>query len=198
MKNSESMAVDSPNPTTCPLHGKPTKRNTCKSCNAAYMRGYFRKRRIEAPAYDLWERAHRRALAQGVPFTIARTDVFVPTRCPVLGIELKVVGRRSDRSPSLDRIDPAKGYVPDNVRVISDKANRLKGNRTIKQLLNLALKGRKENRDDFINIVAHLNREQLLSDIRSKAKTGGRVGGEWEKVERALNRLFARGNGTRW
>lgn len=182
----------------CPVHGKPTKRYTCKPCNAAYMRSYLRKRRQEAPQYDLWERARHRAQRQGVPFNLERDQIFIPERCPVLGIQLKIGGRRSDRSPSLDRIDPAKGYVPGNVRVISDKANRLKGNRSVKELLNLALKGRKEHRDDFINIICYLNREQLLTDIRSKTWTGGRVGAEWQKIERALDRLFARGNGDRW
>ena len=60
------------------------------------------------------------------------------------------------------------------------------------------MNGRKEHRDDFVNIIAYLNREQLLADIRGKAASGGRVGGEWEKIERALNRLFERGDGNRW
>lgn len=198
MNTHESMAAISSNLARCPLHGTPTKRESCKDCNAAYMRAYLRKRRVETPAYDLWERAKQRAHRQGVPFDINRDDIVIPDRCPVLGIELKIGARRSDRSPSLDRVVPAAGYVKGNVRVISDKANRLKGNRTVKQLLHLALKGRKEHREDFVNIIAYLNREQLLADIRAKASGGGRVGGEWQKIERALDRLFARGDGNRW
>jgi hypothetical protein len=43
--------------------------------------------------------------------------------------ELQLVkgdGRQHANSPNLDRLDPAKGYVPGNVAVISQKANRIK------------------------------------------------------------------------
>jgi hypothetical protein len=55
--------------------------------------------------------------------------------CPVLGIPL-IVGRghARDTSPSLDRIDPTKGYVPGNVAVISHKANTMKSNATIDEI----------------------------------------------------------------
>ena len=198
MENIDSPPVYGPTSPGCPLHGKPTRRNSCNLCNSAYMRAYLCKRRMEMPERDLWERARRRAHEQGVPFTVTRDEIFIPPRCPVLGMTLRVGGRRSDHSPSLDRITPAAGYVTGNIRVISDRANRLKGNRTIKQLLRLAENGRKDHRDDFINIVAYLHREQVLAEIRVKASKGGNVGGEWHKVERALNRLFARGNGDRW
>ena len=162
------------------------------------MRHYLRKRRAQSPAYDLWDRARHRALRSGIAFSIAREEIFIPVRCPVLWIDLQVGGGRTDSSPSLDRIIPDGGYVPGNIRVISDRANRLKGNRTIKQLLNLALHGRKEHREDYANILSYLNREQLLADISAKAQHGGNVGREWEKIGQALNNLFARGDGSRW
>jgi hypothetical protein len=37
-------------------------------------------------------------------------------------------------SPSLDRIDPSKGYVKGNVRVISARANLLKNDATVGEL----------------------------------------------------------------
>ena len=55
--------------------------------------------------------------------------------CPVFGIALKTPnGKRSDATPTLDRIDPTKGYTKDNVRVISWKANRLKNGSTLREL----------------------------------------------------------------
>lgn len=39
-----------------------------------------------------------------------------------------------DNSPSLDRIDPTKGYVPGNVQVVSFLANRAKSNLSDAQL----------------------------------------------------------------
>lgn len=60
-----------------------------------------------------------------VPFSLTRADIerMLPDDglCPVLGIELKEGGGRGPKpcSPSLYRIDPALGYVPGNVVVIS-------------------------------------------------------------------------------
>ena len=40
-----------------------------------------------------------------------------------------------DNSPSLDRIDSSKGYTPDNVWVISRRANIIKHDATLEELL---------------------------------------------------------------
>lgn len=39
-----------------------------------------------------------------------------------------------DGSPSLDRVDNTRGYVPGNVLVISWKANQIKSNATLAEL----------------------------------------------------------------
>ena len=39
-----------------------------------------------------------------------------------------------DNSPNLDRIFPKKGYVPGNVRVISQRANRIKSDATVEEM----------------------------------------------------------------
>lgn len=60
-------------------------------------------------------------------FTVTMEDLVWPTHCPVLGIELDWFSpRKSENSPSFDRIDPSKGYVPGNVAIISWRANRIK------------------------------------------------------------------------
>ena len=48
--------------------------------------------------------------------------------CPIFGMKLEfnTTGFK-DNSPSIDRIDSAKGYTPDNIQIISWKANRIKG-----------------------------------------------------------------------
>lgn len=80
----------------------------------------------------------RRSTAKdkGLPFTITRQDMIdiAVDVCPVLGIALRYgggVGRgaRHD-SPSLDRIIPDCGYVPENIHVLSLKANTMKSNGT--------------------------------------------------------------------
>lgn len=55
--------------------------------------------------------------------------------CPVFGMKLDVSGirGREDRAPSLDRLDSKRGYTEDNVRLISWRANRLKGNGTLEE-----------------------------------------------------------------
>ena len=79
--------------------------------------------------------ARTRAQASGVEFSISEQDIVVPDICPILGIPLSVgVGRQHDGSPSLDRFDNLRGYTPDNVRVISWRANDLKRNATIEEL----------------------------------------------------------------
>lgn len=82
----------------------------------------------------------RRAKEQGQSFTITMDDITIPTHCPILGIELEKgqAARIKETSSSLDRIDNDKGYVPGNVWVISQRANRMKGNHTVMSLRHFA------------------------------------------------------------
>ena len=80
----------------------------------------------------LWGNANQRSIKNGTPFSITPADVVVPDYCPVLGVRLeRGTGRGgSDTSPSLDRKVPSLGYVPGNVVVVSNLANRIKTNAT--------------------------------------------------------------------
>jgi len=85
---------------------------------------------------QLWSSAKSRAKRDGVEFDITRSDIIIPDICPVYGIPLipsKSKGP-SLNSPTLDRVNPLKGYVKDNVRVISHKANARKQNNTVEDL----------------------------------------------------------------
>jgi hypothetical protein len=87
------------------------------------------------------QNARVRARAAGVPFTIVASDVIIPTNCPILGIPLfQALGRKggADNSPSLDRVEPERGYVPGNILVISNRANRLKSDASIEELRSIA------------------------------------------------------------
>ena len=82
--------------------------------------------------------ATERSRALNLPMDITKDDIIIPEFCPVLGIRLKNgVGRVVDSSPTLDRIEPEKGYVKGNVAVISYRANLLKGSSTLEELLKL-------------------------------------------------------------
>ena len=83
----------------------------------------------------LLKRARRRAISEGKDWDIQASDVFMPTHCPVLGIELTTEpGVRGGNRFSLDRSDNRKGYVKGNVRVISYRANIIKADATAAEL----------------------------------------------------------------
>ncbi|SKB50487.1 hypothetical protein SAMN05660880_01353 [Luteibacter sp. 22Crub2.1] len=66
---------------------------------------------------------------------------MIPLHCPVLGLPLyrnSGGAAQGPNSPSLDRIDPALGYVQGNVKVISSRANAIKSNASPEELLRVA------------------------------------------------------------
>lgn len=91
--------------------------------------------------YVLWHAARGRSLKFGMPFDLTLDDIRIPDVCPVLGIQLdRNIGGLGalPGSPSLDRVIPSKGYIRGNVRVISTRANVLKGDSTLDELLMMA------------------------------------------------------------
>lgn len=79
--------------------------------------------RLKNRVVFLLRSARDRAKQEGLPFSITKEDVPIPTHCPVLGVKLEVHTRYA---PSIDKIEPSKGYIPGNVWVISWKANSMK------------------------------------------------------------------------
>ena len=84
------------------------------------------KYRKAKPHKYLLALAGRRAKKLGREFTIDLSDIVIPTLCPLLGIEINIYADKIDYHPSVDRIDPKKGYVKGNVWIISQRANRIK------------------------------------------------------------------------
>jgi hypothetical protein len=93
----------------------------------------------EHPASVLLNSARQRAKHHHVPCTITEADIRIPKYCPALGIKLvfklRAGQKNRENSPSLDRIIPARGYIPNNVVVVSELANRIKTNATPEQIL---------------------------------------------------------------
>ena len=86
---------------------------------------------------DVYSRTKHAAKKAGIPFNIDVEDIVIPDRCPVLGITLvKHQGIRgyAPDSPSIDKIVPALGYVKNNIRIISARANLLKNNATVNEI----------------------------------------------------------------
>lgn len=103
----------------------------CKLCNCTRVKE-------QTAEVKMYRRAKNRAQTQGTPFTITVEDITIPSVCPVLGIPIYVTKGRPggfNSSPSLDQINPGKGYTPDNIMVMSQLANAMKANATPEQLL---------------------------------------------------------------
>lgn len=87
------------------------------------------------PIKCLLHRLRRRAKLKNMECTLTEKDIVIPTHCPVLGFELKLDNDKQQyNSPSVDRLDSSKGYTPDNIRVISWRANNLKKDSTIEEI----------------------------------------------------------------
>ncbi len=87
------------------------------------------------PEKYLWEICKNRAKKKGILFTIEPSDIVIPEICPLLEIPIRIaVDGCKDNSPSIDRIDNEVGYTPENVWVISLKANRMKNNGSLEEM----------------------------------------------------------------
>jgi len=85
--------------------------------------------------------ARKRAIKKGIEFRLSIEDINIPTMCPLREVPLDIETSKSggsDDAPSIDRIDSTKGYTPDNVWVISRKANTIKNDATWQEILQIA------------------------------------------------------------
>lgn len=87
------------------------------------------------PVPRLYQSAKSRAKELDIEFSITKEDIIIPDECPILKVPFV---RRTLYAPSLDRINPALGYVPGNVQVITRKANVMKNNATHEELKRFA------------------------------------------------------------
>jgi hypothetical protein len=122
-------------------------RKHCNTC-LAYFRKWnqehrpqrtaaMRDKRAKSPLVFLVREAKGRARVKGLPFDITPSDLEIPTHCPLLGIQLEPNrgGKQAQAgSPTIDRINPALGYVRGNVWVVSYRANRIKHNASLEEL----------------------------------------------------------------
>lgn len=123
-------------------YGRYTDSGKCRKCvfttTKEYSKNWNRRNRHskDGKVGYLYKHAKRRAGKLGVPFTITKADIVIPETCPLLGIVLKFdnTAKTKDSSPSIDRIDNTRGYVPGNVWVISWRANSIKRDACLEEL----------------------------------------------------------------
>lgn len=89
------------------------------------------------PNIRLWTLAKRRAQKKNIDFDLVPGDIRVPEFCPVFP-SIKLDSSDIHSCPTLDRIDNSRGYVKGNVRVISHRANTIKGFATADELYRVA------------------------------------------------------------
>lgn len=109
---------------------KTSKMTLCKTCNSNRVKS-------QAPEWRMHQRAKARCKENGREFALAVDDIVIPDVCPILGLALNVNSGRSGayaNSPSLDRVDNSRGYTPDNIQVVSQKANAMKQCATNREL----------------------------------------------------------------
>jgi hypothetical protein len=112
-----------------------------KNKNAAFGLSYFCKKCDNQRVYTrdkrkvLLNSAKKRAKDNNLEFNITIDDIFLPEKCPILGLELTFnLEKVEDNSYSIDRIDSSKGYIKGNIQIISFKANTIKNNANLQEL----------------------------------------------------------------
>jgi len=113
------------------------RQSICKDCNL----GRFTKKDARE---KLLLGARARAKEKEIRFNLAVKDVFIPQKCPVLGIELfqsngrgKEKGFQNINAPTIDRVVNSEGYIRGNICVISRRANTIKGDANIPEMIAL-------------------------------------------------------------
>jgi hypothetical protein len=103
---------------------------------------WLKQKRQEDPCRFIFYSAKHRSQKTNILFDLTYQDIIdaypKDNLCPILGIHLVVnEGKTKDNSPSLDRIIPEHGYVKKNIVIISYRANRIKNNATVEELIKI-------------------------------------------------------------
>ena len=121
------------------------KKYRCKTCQCNFNQQWRLKNPIKNVLQDA-KSAHRyRPNSVPKEFNIDvdyLKQIDTTDICPILGMPMrwnagKGTGKRNQNNKSLDRIDSSQGYVKGNVIIISWRANWLKNNATLEELIKL-------------------------------------------------------------
>ena len=102
---------------------------------------HTQKRYANNPFLRTIEKARKRARESGLEYdlTIDWARKRWTGKCEITGAEFKREhGKQNAFSPSLDRIDPSKGYTQDNCRFILWSLNRFKGDESDEVMIAIA------------------------------------------------------------
>lgn len=121
------------------------KKHSSKMRGVGYSAQWDRDNAVEVQLKKMVSRSRVRAAQRNLRHDIDLDYLrsIRPTHCPYLGIKLRWELRVSHKSgpcpasPSLDRIDSSKGYVKDNVVIVSHRANSIKNDATEQELFRI-------------------------------------------------------------
>lgn len=107
-----------------------------KSC---FNKNYRKRPRYLDQSKTLISSAKTRAKRKNIQFEITEDDIKpLPKVCPALGIKLeRGVGKAHNNSLTIDRIDNSKGYTLNNISIISYRANFLKCDASLEELIKI-------------------------------------------------------------
>lgn len=130
-------------------HYNRTKNHYCSTTcltNSNIKHGFITK---TSKRYEMWCSAKKRAKLKGLEFDLEVIDIpEIPEYCPILNIKIIANTEKEgpqDSSPSLDRLDNTKGYIKENITIISNRANRIKADSNIEELEAIINYVRKQN-----------------------------------------------------
>jgi hypothetical protein len=83
------------------------------------------------PEKALLRSCRKRASRNKIEFNIDESDIIIPDICPILLTPIKYGSDNRSEWPSVDKVNPLKGYTKGNITVISYHANRMKSNMSI-------------------------------------------------------------------
>jgi hypothetical protein len=86
---------------------------------------------------NILQHVRNRANSNDIPFNLTIDDIVIPDTCPILNMKIintLGTGTTLPNTPSVDRIIPELGYTKGNVRVISNRANRIKSYATKQEI----------------------------------------------------------------
>ena len=108
------------------------KRLAYQEKNHDKIKAYDKHRMLNRPEYFLFSGARKRARNKKLEFNITEQDIkYLLDNTPIcplrkINFERGINHIPTDNSITLDRIDSTKGYIKDNIQIISHRANNVK------------------------------------------------------------------------
>jgi hypothetical protein len=124
----------------------------------------YRKDNIEKYMHG---NTRRSAKKKGIIFSLSVNDIVIPMVCPYLEVK--------SFTPSIDRIDNDRGYIKNNILVVSRKSNTMKSNLSLKEITLI--------NENYLNVGCD-DGDYNIDSLFWKAK----VRGKFSKLEYNINK----------